>query len=357
MRIKTGRVLSLLLSLLALLAAGCSALLNVTHGPSIYQYAGVNLAGAEFTPPDKRPGAYQKDYIYPTQAEVDYFLSKGFNTFRLPFSWENLQPTPIGDLDPGELARLDQFVQYATGQDAYVILDPHNYARYHDHVLGSPEAPAALLVDLWRRLAEHYAGDPHVIFGLMNEPHDLSADDWLKMANQTLAAIREAGADNLVLVPGSNYTKAISWGAGEKNGNPNGLAMLDISDPSNNYAYELHNYLDADSSGRSPTCASARVGVERLADITAWLRNNHRRAFLAEFGAGSDPTCLAALDQMLAHIAGNGDVWLGWTYWAAGPWWHDYPLSIEPVTGADAPQLAPLLKHLPPPPPTNTPEP
>src|ERR1700736_1698073 len=38
---------------------------------------GVNLAGADFGPVDRRPGVYGQDYFYPTHAEVDYFVGKG----------------------------------------------------------------------------------------------------------------------------------------------------------------------------------------------------------------------------------------------------------------------------------------
>ena len=52
---------------------------------------------------------------------------------------------------------------------------------------------------------------------------------------------------------------------------------------------------------------------------------------------------------MLTHVDFNSDVWLGGTYWAAGPWNQD-SFSIEPdvVGGAyvDRPQLAVLQDHV-----------
>jgi len=35
---------------------------------------------------------------------------------------------------------------------------------------------------------------------------------------------------------------------------------------------------------------------------------------------------------------------LGGTSWAAGPWWGNYALSVEPRNGQDRPQMAVLLK-------------
>jgi endoglucanase len=42
------------------------------------------------------------------------------------------------------------------------------------------------------------------------------------------------------------------------------------------------------------------------------------------------------LDNFLAAMKQNG---IGGTYWAAGPWWGDYPLSVEPRKGKDRPQM------------------
>ncbi len=49
-------------------------------------------------------------------------------------------------------------------------------------------------------------GNPKVIFGLMNEPHDLPTENWLTAANVAIAAIRATGATNLITVPGNAFT-------------------------------------------------------------------------------------------------------------------------------------------------------
>jgi endoglucanase len=49
---------------------------------------------------------------------------------------------------------------------------------------------------------------------------------------------------------------------------------------------------------------------------------------------------------MVAYLENNGDVWRGWTYWAAGPWWGDSN-SLEPQNGRDKPQMDILERYLP----------
>ena len=49
---------------------------------------------------------------------------------------------------------------------------------------------------------------------------------------------------------------------------------------------------------------------------------------------------------MLSYLDQNSGVWLGWTYWAAGPRWGEYLFTLEPSGGADRPQMAILEKHI-----------
>ena len=328
------------------------------------EYRGVNLTGGEYAR-KKLPGRYGKDYIYPAPKDVDYFLGKGLNTFRLPFLWERLQPVAMGNLDQAELKRIDAVVQHITDQNATVIIDLHNYARYHGKLLGV-DVPDAAFADIWRRLAEHYRSNERVLFGLMNEPHGLPTETWVASANQAIAAIRATGSSHWILVGGNAWSGAHSW---KKSwyGTPNAEAMKAINDPRNRYFVEAHQYLDKDSSGTSGHCVDKKKAVQRLVDFTDWLRETGKRGFLGEVASGRSDECVASLDAMLGYMAANDDVWVGWTYWAGGPWWGDYPFNLSPAKrdkpaqknqrGAqslqteesppeDRPQLKPILKHL-----------
>ncbi len=324
---------------------------------------GVNLAGAEFQVQtwgiDNVPGTYNVDYIYPTSAEIDYYLGKGVKLFRLPFAWERLQPTLSASLDPTELGRLNTVVNYATSRGADVILDPHNYARwspsphtYSNNVVGT-NVPEAAFADLWSRLATEYKGNSRVVFGLMNEPHDMDTAVWRSAANAAISAIRSAGATNLVTVPGNNYTGAWSWSESINGHASNAVEMLKIVDPGNHYVFEVHQYLDSDSSGTGATIVSPTIGQERLVDFTNWLKANNRKGFLGEFAVansmiGNEPGQIGdeAITNMLNYMEANSDVWVGWTWWAGGPWWGNYIFTIEPTnlgTGNQADQASMTL--------------
>jgi endoglucanase len=76
------------------------------------------------------------------------------------------------------------------------------------------------------RLAQRYKDNDLVIFGIMNEPNTMPTELWIEVANegtfqetksrndlffQGIDAIRSAGAENLIMVPGNAWTGAWSW--------------------------------------------------------------------------------------------------------------------------------------------------
>jgi len=251
-----------------------------------------------------------------------------------------------GPLDPTYQGYVDTFINYATGQGVNVVLDPHNYARYYNQIVGQSNNTAEVLANVWALFAKKYSGNQRVFFGLMNEPHDMQTENWLTDVNQAIAAIRAAGAHNLILVPGNGWTGASAW-TSNYYGTPNSVVMVNVKDPDNNFIFEVHQYLDSDGSGTHEDCVSTTIGVERLTNFTAWARTNKYKAFLGEFAGGNNPTCQQAVEGMLTYMEQNADVYVGWSWWAAGPWWGTYMYSIAPTsTGGDAPQMAWLVPHL-----------
>ena len=172
------RVSLFLVMLVALASSSHAALL----------YTGTNLAGADFGE-GTLPGTYNTHYTYPTAEEVDYYVGKGMNTFRMPFRWARLQTSQNSALDVDELNRLEGIVNYATSQGANVILDPHNYARYYGDIIGSGSVPNSSFNDFWTKVANVFKNNSKVIFGLMNEPNTMTTEQWGSAAQDAINAI------------------------------------------------------------------------------------------------------------------------------------------------------------------------
>eukprot|EP01123_Difflugia_compressa_P014734 TRINITY_DN795_c0_g1_i1.p1 TRINITY_DN795_c0_g1~~TRINITY_DN795_c0_g1_i1.p1 ORF type:complete len:332 (-),score=62.33 TRINITY_DN795_c0_g1_i1:81-1076(-) len=318
---------------------GCA--ISILAVPTCYH--GVNLAGLDFGG-GSLPGIFGKDYTVPTSSEVDYFTGKGMNIFRLPFLWERLQLDQKGALNDTYLGYIDSVVKYATSKGASVLLDPHNYARYYGQVIGSG-VPVDSYGDFWSKLANYYKSNSKVIFGLMNEPNTMATELWLSDANVAIQAIRATGATNLILVPGNAWTGAWSWSQNWY-GTPNAQVMTGVKDPLNNFAFEVHQYLDSDHSGTHDACVSATVGSESLQIFTSWLKQYNFKGFLGEYAGGRNTLCYQAISDINTYLDNNSDVYLGWTWWSGGPWWGDYIFALDPSNGQDRPQLQYLLPHL-----------
>lgn len=286
---------------------------------------GVNISGME--------GGF---FTVPTHASVDYWIGKGTNVFRLPFKWERVQPELRGPLDmTGKTGMLpvQDLVAYITSKGAKVILDVHNYASYGTQRMQADEEWSANFADLWGKLAALYRDDPNVIFGIMNEPgNHLPWPQWAPLQNAAIAAIRKAGAKQLILVQSAQGDQA--GGFVKRNGEN---FFKDIVDPANNWVLEGHQYFDSNYSGTHGPVASVARPVEVLTTTTNWARAHGLKLFLGEFGMGSDPQSQEALSLLMEFLHRNSDVWVGATLWGGGNWPARYPLRAEPVGGNDAP--------------------
>lgn len=298
---------------------------------------GVNLCGAEF---GKVPGTAGRDYGYPGAASFDGARSRGLTVIRLPFKWERMQPKLMGPLDEAELGRMDAAVALARERGMKLMLDLHNYGKFRDHGLGTPQLPDEAFADFWRKLAARFAGEKAVFaYSIMNEPVG-AKDHWPVSAQAAVDAIRSVDTNHTISVCGGGYSGAHSWKKAS-NGFP-------LRDPAGNLVYEAHQYFDRDNSGRyqgtyDDSGADPMTGVERLKPFADWLRENNARGFLGEFGVpGDDPRWLEVLDHFLAALKTHH---IGGTYWAAGPRWGNYTLSVEPRNGRDRPQMEVLSQY------------
>lgn len=304
---------------------------------------GVNLAGAEFNAA-AMPGVLNRDYVYPSAEEYAYFSRQGMNTIRLPFLWERIQPRLYGALEPAELAQLKTAVDRAQANKMCLILDLHSYGAYRGDPIGSTAVDVRAFMDVWEKLALAFPDPQRVALGLSNEPYTLPIAQWAHIAQLTVNRLRALNSRHLILVAGGRWSGIHEWRQAF-DGSSNASSFANLHDPLRRTVIEVHQYADANFSGTGTTCLPPDRFQTMFKAINDWAAQHHQQLFLGEFGTPSNKPCLAALDAMLSHT-NNSAIWRGWTYWAAGAWWGDYPLSISPRNGDEAPQLAVLRKYL-----------
>lgn len=314
----------------AALPLGALARRALAAGPDAGHLWGVNLAGADF---GNLLGAHGTEYLYPPPEDISYYARLGFSLVRIPFKWERLQPDLDAPFAQAELGLLAGVVGHASQLGLTVVLDPHNYARRRlkgdawkqEYAIGSSQVPLGAFLDFWTRLSDHFKSNEKVIFGLMNEPAGLPALKWLEIANEAIAAIRGRGARNMIFVPGTEYSGAHSWFTA-------GNTVLErVKDPRDNFAIEVHQYFDGDSSGTKPAAVSGTIGSERIDAFQTWTRKLGFRAFLGEYNGSRDAVSARALMDLCDEMQANPDVWLGSAAWAGGPRWpEDDMFNLEP---------------------------
>lgn len=229
-------------------------------------------------------------------------------------------------------------------------IDIHNYARWWGGIVGQDGPSANDLAKTWSQIASHWADEPRIIFGTMNEPHDTTADSndfdmdtWATTLQTVVYAIRDAGATSqIILLAPSNYANAIDF--------PNrAAALLNVQNrdrSTTNLIFELHQYFDS-AGGTKTSCNDALAS--KFETVGSYLRSVKRQAFIGELGGGNGQDCVDIICPVLDVLNNAGDVFIGWSSWAAGNWWPEYELSEVPSNGQDvgivgscfAPKFAP----------------
>ena len=299
-------------SLLAELAAAAP-----TRRSARTPFAGVNLAGLEFG--CDTDGTCKKNAANTTAnyaAQIRHFAyDDKLNLFRLPVAWQYLVSWRLGDtLDRRNVAVFDRQVQACLATGAHCIVDVHNYGRWNGQVIGAPGGPShAQFADLWWQLAAKYQGQDRVVFGLMNEPHDLpSAENWAAACQAAVTAIRAAGAwAHMILLPGDGYAAAGALAAASSGVLAALHAVTNPDGSTVNLVFDVHAYLDRDSSGRDPECVTNQIDGA-FAPLAVALRRLGRQALVTETGGGNTASCEQHLCALLGYLESVGPTPLPW---------------------------------------------
>lgn len=304
---------------------------------------GVNLSGMEISTQDI-PGIPGTNYTVPTLAELVYYHSKGLNVVRLPVLWERLQQgltsasTPA--IDPTYLGFVKTVLTEAGSLGMGVFVDIHDYGSYNGNKIGGGIITIDQFAAFWKLLATQLHNTSGLLgYDLMNEPNAMpSAAVWPAAAQAAVYAIRSVDMNTLIAIEGDNWSAANAWAY--SNGN------LNIIDPSSRLIYEAHVYGDHDTSGSHyiwtqevAQGVTVNTIAQRVAIFGAWCRNNSYLCMVGEIGVGNDnPAWNVELKNGLLQMKADGLISV--SYWAGGQSWRDYPMTLEPTNGVDAPQMA-----------------
>ncbi|KAM0426323.1 hypothetical protein ACHAPT_008363 [Fusarium lateritium] len=278
------------------------------------------------------------------EGQMKHFVKdSGLNTFRIPTTWQFLLNEQVGGkLDDEKFGLYDDLMQICLDTGAYCMIDLHNFARYDGGIIGQGGPSDEAFADIWSQLAQKYAKNEKVIFGLMNEPHDLDVELWANSCQAAVTSIRKAGAKSqMILLPGTNFTNVETF---ITTGSADALAAIKNPDGSKDgLILDLHKYLDINNSGSFEECTTDNV--EAFKAMADWLRKNKRVALISESGASMDPTCMEKFCAQNEYISKNSDVFIGFVGWGAGSFKYDYVLTLTPIKSGDGYEDNKLMKQ------------
>ncbi|EPT01469.1 hypothetical protein FOMPIDRAFT_100175 [Fomitopsis schrenkii] len=317
------RSANILLSLLSVLGTTQHAL-----GQFSTRLGGVNTAGFDFSVDTS--GDYSGTPAPPPTTQYTHFTGEGANLYRIPFAWQLMTPTLGGTINSTFFSEYDTVVQAAlsSGSGVYVIVDLHNYARWNGDIIGQGGPTNAQFASIWTQLAAEYGSNDRIIFGLMNEPHDLTVSEWATSLQYVVTELRSAGSENYLLLPGSSYSSAETFPTEA------GPYLVNITDPlggTGKLLFDVHKYLDSDNSGTSATCVTDNVSI--LETLVTFLQDNgDRQAILSETGGGETTSCYTDLASELSYVKSAYPTLVGFSAWAAGSFDTSYVLTLTPYS-------------------------
>ncbi|MBW5413075.1 cellulase family glycosylhydrolase [Pseudomonas sp. MAG002Y] len=301
---------------------------------------GLNMSGAGFAG-SVLPGVNGTNYIFPVESYFQQWSSRGIKLIRFPILWERLQPVLDGPLDPTYAGLIDRTFSYAGKYNMKVILDLHNYMRYRGEIIGAGKVSYNHYQAIMTMIAQRWSGQSSLYaYDIMNEPHDALAY-WPTAAQYGINGVRAIDKVRPIMVEGNGWSEATRWALWND-------VLLNLKDPSNNIIFQAHSYFDDNAGGNyinvNVGALSPNYGVERVKPFIEWLKKHGKRGMIGEFGVpDNDSRWLTIIDNLLAYLQQNC---IPSTYWAAGPGWGNYNLSVEPINGQDRPQWAVLKKYI-----------
>jgi endoglucanase len=180
------------------------------------------------------------------QTAATAVLSWNANAVRVPLNedcWLGINGAPAQYSGSNYQTAISGYVSVLRQNGLYVILDLHwnaggtNQATGQQEMADSDHAPA-----FWTSVASTFMSDQGVVFDLYNEPNTISWSCWLNGGcdvsgwpvagmNQLIMAVRNAGANNVVMAGGLSWAGDLSqWLANKP------------TDPANNLAASFHSY-------------------------------------------------------------------------------------------------------------------
>ena len=287
--------------------------------------------------------------VFFTDADVEYLVSLGLNSVRIPFNYRHFEDDsrPL-ELKEEGFRRLDQAIEACARKGVYSILDLHalpGCQNQHWHS-DNPTHWASFwthrdfqdrVVRLWEAIAERYKDNPWVAgFNPINEPADAGGEVIGPFYRRLERALRAVDPHHVLFLDGNRYSTQFDQ----------------LGDPLPNTVYTVHDYALPGFPDGGPYPGVSRGQYIDRGEVektfltrTEYMRQTGTPIWVGEFGPvyTSDPELnqqrIRLLEDQLEVYRCHDASWTLWTY-------KDIGLQGLVTLPTDAPymqQIAPVL--------------
>lgn len=170
---------------------------------------------------------------YITESDIAYIASLGMDHIRLGFDQIVLEEAPYV-YRKSIVMLLHDFVNWCRKYGLRPVLNMHkaigNYCDIlEERGLMQDEELQGRFVALWEMLEDEFADQNDVVFELLNEVVNATGDEWNRLAEKTISAIRRKSSERIIVVGGTEWN------------NPPGLPYVKVYDDEN-IVYTFHCY-------------------------------------------------------------------------------------------------------------------
>jgi endoglucanase len=118
---------------------------------------------------------------YTTHAMIDQIKAAGFNTIRIPVTWNtHIGSAPNYTIDSAYISRVEQVMNYAFDNNMYVIINLHHENSWILPWYANQSQTTKELTAVWTQIANKFKGySDYLIFETMNEPRPVGQpNEW-----------------------------------------------------------------------------------------------------------------------------------------------------------------------------------
>ena len=214
----------------------------------------------------------------------DDFKNAGFTCVRIPVTWRyHVSKTLPYTIDPDWLDRVDTIVTWALDRGLYVIINAHHEDGIKSiDTMSNSVARADTIArydSIWSQVSNRFMNkSDHLLFEMLNEPHDMSQASLNSYNTRILSIIRKTNPTRLVVFSGTSYSGS------------NQLISTAIPDPDDPYLIGyFHSYDPWSFAGQAQGTYGSSGDINATASIfsqvNSWSESHSIPVTLNECGA------------------------------------------------------------------------